>query len=107
MVCRWVYKTKLRPDGKIDRFKSRLATKGYNQIEGIDFRDSFSPVAKVVTIRIIFAIVSANYSPLYHLDINNAFLHGKLDEEVYMLPPDGYKRYGQGEVCKLKNLCTG
>lgn len=58
--------------------------KGYNQIEGIDFRDSFSPVGKIITVRVVIAVVAAKSSVLYHLDINNALLHGKLDEEVYM-----------------------
>ncbi|KAL2232701.1 UNVERIFIED_CONTAM: Retrovirus-related Pol polyprotein from transposon TNT 1-94 [Sesamum indicum] len=70
---RWVFKLKLNPDGSVDRYKARLAVKGYTQIEGVDYFDSLSPVAKSVT-----------------FDVNNAFLHGHLDEEVYLVPTEGY-----------------
>ncbi|KAL2230795.1 UNVERIFIED_CONTAM: Retrovirus-related Pol polyprotein from transposon RE2 [Sesamum indicum] len=73
--CKWVYKTKLRADGLGDRYKAHLVAKGFTQVEGVDYGDVFSPVAKTVT----------------QLDINNAFLHGHLDEDIYMTPPEGYE----------------
>ncbi|KAL0404350.1 UNVERIFIED_CONTAM: Retrovirus-related Pol polyprotein from transposon RE1 [Sesamum radiatum] len=99
--CKWVYKTKLRADGSVERYKTRLVAKGYNQVEGIDYTDSFSPVAKAVTMRLFLTLVAANGWALQQLDVNNAFLHGHLDEDIYMTPPDGYP-VKPSLVCKLE-----
>ncbi|KAL0428233.1 UNVERIFIED_CONTAM: Retrovirus-related Pol polyprotein from transposon RE2 [Sesamum latifolium] len=88
--CKWVFKTKLRIDGSVEQYKARLVAKGFNQIKGVDYTDNFSPVAKTVTVSLFLALAAAQGWLLHQLDINNAFLHGYLDEDLYMSPPDGY-----------------
>lgn len=85
--CKWVYKIKYQSTDEIERYKTLLVAKGYNQIKGLDYKDSFSPVAKMVTIRIFIALVTMKQWSIYQLDINNTLLHDSLDAGVYMTPP--------------------
>ena len=109
MGCEWVYTMKYKVYGIVDRFKARLVAKGYTQKYGIDYTDTFAPVAKINTVRVLLSLAANLDWPLQQFDVKNAFLHRDLTEEIYMdLPPrcnapDKYKR----KECMLKKSLYG
>lgn len=106
--CRWVFKTKLNADGTLDKLRARLVAKGYEQEEGVDFLETYSPVVRTATVRAVLHLAVVERWDIKQLDVKNAFLHGDLLETVYMRQPPGFEDKEHPEyVCKLHKAIYG
>ena len=105
---KWIFKNKFNEHGTIIKNKSRLVAQGYTQVEGVDFDETFAPVARLESIRILLAIASYLNFKLYQMDVKSAFLNGMLQEEVYVEQPKGFiDPYRPNGVYKLKRALYG
>ena len=106
--CKWVYKVKTRADGSIERYKARLVAREFSQQYRLDYDETFSPVAKITTVRVLLALAASKSWKLWQIDVKNAFLHGELDREIYMEQPKGFEGKAQPDyVCKLRKALYG
>lgn len=105
---KWVFKTKLNEKGEVDKYKARLVAKGYCQQYGIDYAEVFAPVARLDTIRIVISLAAQKNWVIYQLDVKSAFLHGEINEEVFVDQPPGYEQKGhETKVYRLKKALYG
>eukprot|EP00253_Pinus_taeda_P002725 PITA_02725 len=105
--CKWVYRAKYGPDGKVDKHKARLVAKGFSQVEGIDYIETFSPVAKINSIRLVLSLAASLKWEVHQMDVKSAFLHGDLHEEIYMEQPIGFIQTDSSLVCRLNKSLYG
>lgn len=103
----WIYTIKYNSDGTIARYKARLVALGNRQEEGLDYDETFAPVIKMTTVRAFFKVAAARKWELHQMDVHNAFLHGDLDEEVYVRLPQGFSQSAPNKVCKLLKSLYG
>ena len=101
--CKWIFKKKTDTDGNVTPYKARLVAKGFQQIQGIDYEETCSPVAMLKSVRILLAIAAYFDYEIWLMDVKTAFLNGMLSEDVYMIQPEGFvnPKYA-GKVCKLQ-----
>ena len=106
--CKWIYKIKKKTDGSLDKYKARLMAKSYNQRKGVDFFETFNPFIKTATIRLVLALAVSNNWHMRQLDVQNAFLHGDLLEDVFMIQPPGLSTFSiQIMFVNFKSPCMG
>ncbi|KAG8496917.1 hypothetical protein CXB51_008099 [Gossypium anomalum] len=106
--CKWVFKKKTEMDGNVQTYKGRLVAKGFHQIHGVDYDETFSPIAMFKSIRILLAIAAFHDYEIWQMDVKIAFLNGKLEEDVYMTQPEGFvDPKDAGKICKLQRSIYG
>ena len=108
VTSRWLYKVKHAADGSIEKFKARFVARGFSQVEGVDYEDTFTPVARYTSIRSIISIVAEMGWKIHQMDVKTAFLNGFIQEEVYIEQPQGFEVHGkESHVCRLKKTLYG
>lgn len=104
---KWVYKFKHKATGEIEKHKARLIAKRFTHVEGVNFNGTFAHVTKIITVRCLLIIIATKWWILHQMNVSNAFLHGHLDEKVYMKLPQGFKPTNKDTVCRLKKSLYG
>eukprot|EP00253_Pinus_taeda_P010262 PITA_10262 len=108
VTSRWLYKVKHAADGSIEKFKARFVARGFSQVEGVDYEETFAPVARYTSIRSIISIAAEMVWKIHQMDVKTAFLNGFIQEEVYIEQPQGFEVHGkESHVCRLKKALYG
>jgi hypothetical protein len=108
VTSRWLYKTKYAADGNIEKHKARSVARGFSQIEGVDYDETFAPVARYTYIQRIIDIAAEMGWRIHQMDVKNAFLNGFIEEEVYIEQPQGFEVLGrESHVCLLRKALYG
>ena len=108
--ARWVYKIKTKANGSLEKYKARFVAKGFKQIEGIDYSETFAPTSKPETFRLILSLAAKENLTLRQMDVKSAYLHSKIKEEIYIEQPMGFEKLdksGEKLVCKLIKTIYG
>lgn len=88
--CKWLYKTKLNANNEVIKFKARVVARGFSQVKGLDYNETFALVAKMSTIKLVFSLASQMHWPIHQMDVKSSYLNGDLHEEIYMFQPPGF-----------------
>ena len=104
--CKWVFRKNVTVDGSTCKYKSIIVSKGFSQVQGVDYHETFAPVAKMDSIRLVLVISASKHWEVHHMDVKSAFLHGNIHEEIYMKHPNGYIT-DPSLVCNLKKSLYG
>ena len=108
VTSKWLYKVKHVADGNIEKFKARFVARGFSQVEGVDYEETFAPVARYTSIRSIISIAEEMGWKIHQMDVKTAFLNGFIQEEVYIEQPQGFEVHGkESHVCRLKKALYG
>jgi hypothetical protein len=106
--CKWIFKKKTDADGNVHIYKARLVAKGFRHIQGVDYDETFSPIAMLKSIRILLAIATNYDYEIWQMDIKTAFLNGNLSEDVYMTQPEDFvDQQNARKVCRLMKSIYG
>ena len=108
VTCKWIYKIKHVANGSIEKYKERFVAQGFSQKEGIDYEETFAPVARYTSIRSVLALATVMKWKIHQMDVKTAFLNGVVEEEVYVEKPLGFETHDrETHVCKLKKALHG
>ena len=100
---KWIYKIKHATDGSVEKYKVRFVARGFSRVEGIDYEETFAPIAQYTSIRTIIDLATSMGWTLHQMDVNATFLNGEIEEEVYIKKPDGFVIHEkESHVCRLK-----
>ena len=108
VTLRWLYKVKFAANGSVEKYKAIFVARGFSQIEGVDYGETFTPVARYTSIRSVIALVAEMGWRIHQMDVKTAFLHGEIEEEIYIEQPQGFESHdADTHVCRLKKALYG